>query len=299
MRVLYLLWAVYCTILFFMKAKEIIHIIQSQSSTEEQGKSFKVGFFLCTSGTASLLIEDVLYPIRRHTLTMLYPNAQIHVVQHSDDWEGRIETDYVEYYYPTIEAIDAHDRLFIRNSPCVTITPEEADYLHRLCDLAHVESPLTQAIARQQFTHTSIGKLGEFRHRYLRSTILVDIVGIFLTHRPQEAHTPSKHETIVSDFLMLLFKNAHAERTIQYYADRLHLSPYYLSTIIKEATGKGALEWITLFTINMCKHYLVDTDMSVKEIADTMHFPDQSTFGRYFKHHMACSPGEYRKAAKP
>ena len=78
-----------------------------------------------------------------------------------------------------------------------------------------------------------------------------------------------------------------------------HLSPYYLSTIIKEATGKGALEWITLFTINMCKHYLVDTDMSVKEIADTMHFPDQSTFGRYFKHHMACSPGEYRKAAKP
>ena len=30
-----------------------------------------------------------------------------------------------------------------------------------------------------------------------------------------------------------------------------------------------------------------------------MHFPDQSTFGRYFKHHMACSPGEYRKATKP
>ena len=156
---------------FFMKAKEIIHIIQSQPGTEEQGKSFKVGFFLCTSGTASLLIEDVLYPIRRHTLTMLYPNAQIRVVQHSDDWEGRIETDYVEYYYPTIEAIDARDRLLIRNSPCVTITPEAADYLHRLCDLMLMDSPLTQAIARQQFTAAVSASLSTPLERALRASI--------------------------------------------------------------------------------------------------------------------------------
>ena len=78
----------------------------------------------------------------------------------------------------------------------------------------------------------------------------------------------------------------------------MHTSPYYLSTIIKEETGKTALQWINLFTINFSKHYLVDTDMSVKEIAATLNFPDPSTFGRYFKHYMGCTPGEYREANK-
>lgn len=34
--------------------------------------------------------------------------------------------------------------------------------------------------------------------------------------------------------------------------------------------------------------------MSIKEIADRMGFPDQSTFGRYFRHREGCSPSEYR-----
>ena len=64
------------------------------------------------------------------------------------------------------------------------------------------------------------------------------------------------------------------------------------------AVSTNSLEWLTLFTINLSKHYLADTEMSVKEIADTLHFPDQSTFGRYFKQHMGCSPGEYRRGVK-
>ena len=36
--------------------------------------------------------------------------------------------------------------------------------------------------------------------------------------------------------------------------------------------------------------------MSVKEIAATLNFPEPSTFGRYFKHYMGCTPGEYREA---
>lgn len=272
--------------------------MQTYPSVEEQGKSFKVGFFLCTGGTASLLIDKRLYRTHRHTLVMLYPNAQIHVVQHSDDWEGRIEMDYVESYYPTLEAIDVRDRIAVRNNPCVDVAEETADYLHRLCDLVTGDSPLTKIVSQHSIPHIGIEKLSAYRHRYLRSAILVEIIGIFLTRCPKEEHVPAKHESVVNNFLLLLLQYAHAERTVQHYADRLHLSPYYLSGIIKQETGKTALEWINLFTINLSKHYLIDTDMSVKEIADTLNFTDQSTFGRYFKRYMGCSPGEYRKGIK-
>ncbi len=194
-----------------VSAKDIVAKLETLPVKLEEGASFKVGFFLCRTGTASLIADGTLYHLQRGSLLMLYPNEQIHVLHYSDDLEGRMEVDYIENYYPTLESIDVRSRIVIRKLRCIVISEE---------------------------------------------------------------------------------------RTVVYYAQHLHISPYYLSGIIKKETGKTALEWLTLFTINLSKHYLADTEMSIKEIADTLHFPDQSTFGRYFKHHMGCSPGEYRQSTK-
>lgn len=83
-------------------------------------------------------------------------------------------------------------------------------------------------------------------------------------------------------------------RTVQYYADEQHLSPYYFSSIIKERSGRSALQWIAGVTMTFIRQYLKCTDISIKEIADSMDFPDQSTFSRYFKRHEGCTPSEYR-----
>ena len=231
--------------------------------------------------------------MRRNTLLMLFPNAHIHVLHYSDDWEGRIEADYVENYYPTLEALDPRSRIVIRDLRCIDISEERADYLHRLCDLI---GDLHALHAEDAAPHGVVGNLATHRHRFLRSALLTEVAATFLTHKPDAPPQQSKHENTVSNFLMLMLRDSHKERTVAYYAEQLHTLPYYLSTIIKEETGKTALQWINLFTINFSKHYLVDTDMSVKEIAATLNFPDPSTFGRYFKHYMGCTPGEYREA---
>ncbi|MCI6519355.1 MAG: helix-turn-helix transcriptional regulator [Prevotellaceae bacterium] len=76
---------------------------------------------------------------------------------------------------------------------------------------------------------------------------------------------------------------------------RLHeLSPYYFSSIIREKSGKSALQWIGNITMIFSRQYLKCSDMSIKEIADCLNFPDQSYFTRYFKHHEGCSPMEFR-----
>ena len=276
-----------------MKAKEITAYLHTQTTIPDGVSSFKVGFLLCTEGEASLLVDHRICEMRRNTLLILFPNAHIHVLHHSDDWEGRIEADYVENYYPTLEAIDPRSRIVIRDLRCIDISEERADYLHRLCDLIGDPHALH---AEDAAPHSVVGNLATHRHRFLRSALLTEVAATFLTHKPDAPPQQSKHENTVSNFLMLMLRDSHKERTVAYYAEQLHTSPYYLSTIIKEETGKTALQWINLFTINFSKHYLVDTDMSVKEIAATLNFPDPSTFGRYFKHYMGCTPGEYREA---
>lgn len=278
-----------------MKTKELVTFLQTGMQLGDGAYTVEVGFFLCTRGTADIVFDNVHFHIKPHTLMMLYPNAQIHVLHHSDDWEGRIEVDSLEAYYPTLDIIDARSRVLIRNLRCINISETEARHLLQLCEFIKT---LSTHIPPEEAPHSILASLNAQRQRFLRSTVMVEIAILFLSHQPSEQLVRSPHEGIVNNFLGHMLRDCHSERTVAYYADLQHLSPYYFSTIIRESTGKTPLQWITMFTINLSKHYLTDTEMSIKEIADTLHFPDQSTFGRYFKHHMGCSPGEYRKGIK-
>lgn len=59
----------------------------------------------------------------------------------------------------------------------------------------------------------------------------------------------TREDNILNHFIVSVYEHCHAERTVQYYADEQHLSLYYFSSIIKERSGKGALQWIENFTM--------------------------------------------------
>lgn len=102
-------------------------------------------------------------------------------------------------------------------------------------------------------------------------------------------------DVLVKHFLSLLAENQGKNRTVIYYADRLCITPKYLSTICKLSTGKTALEWIHQYTKEAIVQQLKYTNKSIKEIADEMDFPNISFFGKFVKTHLGVSPKEYRR----
>lgn len=88
------------------------------------------------------------------------------------------------------------------------------------------------------------------------------------------------------------------EREVLFYADKLCVTPKYLSQIVKEVSGHTALDIIEEYTITTCKALLSSTAMSVQQISDSMNFPSQSVFGKYFKRLTGLSPKEYRNTIK-
>ncbi|KAA5414161.1 AraC family transcriptional regulator [Bacteroides cellulosilyticus] len=82
---------------------------------------------------------------------------------------------------------------------------------------------------------------------------------------------------------------------VLYYADRLHLSAGYLSTIIKRVSGKTAAEWIDDYVTLEAKALLKSTNLTIQQISDELNFPSQSFFGKYFKRITGLSPKEYRE----
>ena len=85
------------------------------------------------------------------------------------------------------------------------------------------------------------------------------------------------------------------ERGMQFYADKLCLTPKYLSKIVKEASGRSGPEWIDDFVILEAKNLLRYSDESIKEIAYKLNFPSASVFNKFFKAKTGLGPSDYRR----
>ena len=89
-----------------------------------------------------------------------------------------------------------------------------------------------------------------------------------------------------------------AERNLEYYADRMHITVRHLFKVCKGETGHTPKEIIDDFVVGDIQHMLLTTEQTFQQLADRFAFPDQSAFGQYFKRHTGLSLTEFRKKHK-
>lgn len=106
--------------------------------------------------------------------------------------------------------------------------------------------------------------------------------------------TGSRKEEIYNRFMDLVIEHARIHRDVSYYADKLCISTKYLAEVAKAVAKETPKQSIDAFIVSEIKLMLTFTDMNVQQIADYLHFPNQSYLGRFFKHHTGMSPSTYK-----
>jgi AraC-like DNA-binding protein len=101
---------------------------------------------------------------------------------------------------------------------------------------------------------------------------------------------------IYDQFIDLVRAHYKTEREIGFYAEKMYITPKYLSRTIKDASGRTAMEWIEEYVIIESKALLYSTNLTIQQIATEMHFESQSLFGKYFKRVTGLSPRGYRSS---
>jgi AraC-like DNA-binding protein len=101
---------------------------------------------------------------------------------------------------------------------------------------------------------------------------------------------------IFEHFLQLVSEYHTKERNMAFYAERLCLTPKYLSKLVKNVSGRSAPDWIDSFVILEAKNMLRYSDASIKEIVYNLNFPNQSVFYKFFKANTGMTPSEYRNS---
>lgn len=95
-------------------------------------------------------------------------------------------------------------------------------------------------------------------------------------------------------FCRLLEENCRSQHDVKFYAEKLCITPYYLSKITFRTVGISPKKMIDRQIILEIKQLLLTTDLSAKEIADRFHFESTSYMGRYFRRHTGMTPTEFR-----
>ncbi len=104
----------------------------------------------------------------------------------------------------------------------------------------------------------------------------------------------SPNDRIFKNFIDMLQVYPIRQREVKWYADRLCVTPKYLSAVCRAKSGLSATKLIHNRLTEQLRHALVDTDMTLKEIVHAFNFPSRSFFGKYVKHTLGMPPKQYR-----
>jgi hypothetical protein len=109
----------------------------------------------------------------------------------------------------------------------------------------------------------------------------------------QETEPQNRKAQIFGHFMQLLKEHCTTQRKIGFYADKLCMTPKYLSQVIHAVSGRHAGDWIRDYVILEAKVLLKSRQYTIQQVSDMLNFPNQSFFGTYFKKAVGCSPLTY------
>jgi AraC-like DNA-binding protein len=133
--------------------------------------------------------------------------------------------------------------------------------------------------------------------RHFFNVFQFELAGLYHKYSNQKKTVHDHKEELLWRFLALLSKHVKTERSLQFYANRLFVTPKYLTQTVKKLSGKTAGEYIDDLVIVEAKNLLRDPSLTIAQVADMMYFSDQFFFSKFFKRYTGITPSEYRKSA--
>ncbi len=254
------------------------------------GKIEHNAIVLVKRGRMTYTMNREEFTVKSHEMKGIPNWATIEEIRYSDDFHGCI-----------IEACDEILMDIFRNN-----NPLPLDSMFRLSGNNNALS-LSRKECSTLFTdiRNIISALGEKQHHFLNELnyaylyiFTADLASIIWDRHgngiPDHTLEISRSGIIFQQFLELLGNNIESAHRISFYAEKLCISKQYLSLIVREMTGNTIGKVISKVRAEKALRLLTRTDLSIKQIADRLSFPDQSTFGKFFKRQFGKSPVEYR-----
>ena len=237
---------------------------------------------ICTKGSVKGSFNMKSYHAQAPCFITVLSNQILQYEEISDDFEGLFIV--MSKRFSDSLFVNAQERLplflSVKENPYVPLSEESLETMKTYYEMFH-------KIVSQK---DNPNRLDTVRHL----TLAFFYVSGSQIHKRSDDTKKSKKDMLLENFLELIQKHFKEDRSVDFYADKLCLTPKHLSTVIRQTSGKTAGEWIDEQVVLEAKALLKSTNMTIQQISDELNFPSQSFFGKYFKRVVGMSPKEYR-----
>lgn len=251
--------------------------------------SVMVDCFLLTlvkKGHAVIQLNDFTCEMRENDLfaclprtvsekTMISPDFDAYIFLASPEYAGEVlKQTQLTFSLPLLEKVNTVLHL---NDSEVSVISGLYNLLHTLYQMAPTHN---NSLAIESLLHSFVYKC----------------VDIFESHeKTSSPRSLSSAENILSDFLFMLHKPGVPFLSVSEYAEQLHITPKYFTSVCKKVAGKSANKIIEEMIISSAKMMLRNKRLSIKQVALQLGFANQSHFGVFFRRHTGISPQQFRQ----
>jgi AraC-like DNA-binding protein len=239
-----------------------------------------------SNGSLDIQINALPFHVKPNSVIMLLPDTDLDNISGSHDLELSvffISLDFISSY-SFLTVLLASDE--IKFNPVMSIENPAGRLIWSTVELIQDYHAKT----KKESTLESV--------QYLLYALLELVSKLYLPVIKNNSLLQTRSQDIIEHFFELLNKHGHLERSVLFYSNQLHLSPQYLSSLIKKETGKPIKQWISYRVIKQAQELLKTTSLSIKEISNQLQFVDSSLFCRYFRRCTGITANTYRENYK-
>ncbi|MDH6313174.1 AraC family transcriptional activator of pobA [Parabacteroides sp. PFB2-10] len=261
---------------------------ENMEKVETLGKETDmITLFWVEKGSCSLSINNKLIAMESHTCCFVSSLSDLQINKYTPDFNARVlivKKSFMDECISNKKILAFYNRLFIKQWIKIPLMPDECEMIN------------------QSFNTLKIKVCGQKESSFYKEFVFIsfksfvfDLTHILNSREEYNTLTFSRKEELFIQFMDLLLEHYKEEHEVGFYAEKLFVSPQYLTLIIKKLTGKTTNKWIDDTLLMEARKLLKTTQEPVQQIAYRLNFSDQSTFGKFFKKYLGMSPLEYRR----
>lgn len=240
---------------------------------------------LCTNGSISIKVNYTDYTLSKNKALIITPGSLGQTLSYSDDLEICMLAFKDDRYFISVQPLMAMSLYQkISKSALLTLDEKEVKFYLSLYKL------MREDLNEEEFNYKHEAITG-----YIQVLFAHSYQWFEANKEENKEEQNSRSNQIYLQFLSLVTQYHNTERSVTFYADKMCLTPKYLSQIILKVSGKYALDIIKGQVIFEAKALLKTNKYTIQEVSDKLNFPNPSFFGKYFKAEVGCTPKQYLK----
>lgn len=243
-------------------------------------------FVFCVSGECTFHFNVAEYKVKAHDFIMIPPGSILqfqnrsatyrsYVILFSSAFLNSVDLVRGSFFFSTVAT--EHPVLPLDERDAVLLK-DYCSLLQRIYERIHPE--MEPAIVRHMLISLFYSVSAICRRRY----------------KMKEATQFNRLEETYHRLGKLIMEHYKTERKVKFYADKLCLSPRYLSFLVKKVSGRLVSDLIDRAVILDAQLQLKSSDRTVQQIADDLNFANPSFFSKFFKRHTGLTPRQYRES---